>query len=167
MLFYHPAFDVYHAIFRLLVILDSNERKWIELERLRIYDFYLLFPRELGSVRMSPLMLTTKRELSRLPQYEAIENPARVFYRLEPLFNHAVDFLLLQGFIEKDANDIPQVRLLGKALEPDLEGIVAKRKEQSSLPLMTLHGELNSYSLFGPSGLKARTNLLPSRYDRK
>lgn len=42
---YVPAFDPFHTIFRMLYILkrfDGNET--IEVDRLRIYDFYLLFP---------------------------------------------------------------------------------------------------------------------------
>lgn len=42
---YVPAFDPFHTIFRMLYILkrfDGNET--VEVDRLRIYDFYLLFP---------------------------------------------------------------------------------------------------------------------------
>lgn len=42
---YSPAFDLYHCIYRMLQILGRfTEGDIMETDRLRIYDFYLLFP---------------------------------------------------------------------------------------------------------------------------
>ena len=50
---YNPAFDPSNGIYRMLNILkhfDVNE--CIEVDRLRIYDFYLLFPYKAYSIRL-------------------------------------------------------------------------------------------------------------------
>jgi hypothetical protein len=167
MLFYHPAFDVYHAVFRTVVLLEAWGERWIETERLRIYDFYLLFPHELSTVEMSPLQRSVKKQLALLPQHEAIGNPAKVFYQFEPLFENAIDYLSQQGFITRDRTDVDQVHLRHRVYPADFRRVIDERKELSALVLSTLINELSSYTLAGPRGLKDRTHLLPHRYDRR
>ncbi|HGA8765958.1 TPA: ABC-three component system middle component 5, partial [Salmonella enterica subsp. enterica serovar Virchow] len=42
MLIYHPAYDAYHCLFRMIALIDHvNE---IEVDKARILDFYLIFP---------------------------------------------------------------------------------------------------------------------------
>lgn len=51
MLVYNPAFDIYHCAFRMINLLDNlKEGKSVELERLRIWDFYLLFPDKMHEI---------------------------------------------------------------------------------------------------------------------
>lgn len=50
---YNPAFDPFNGIYRMLNILkhfDVNE--CVEVDRLRIYDFYLLFPYKAYKIRL-------------------------------------------------------------------------------------------------------------------
>ena len=50
---YNQAFDLYHTLFRMLHILnkyDVNEK--VEVERLRMWDFYLLFPNKIHNIRI-------------------------------------------------------------------------------------------------------------------
>lgn len=45
MITYNPAFDLYHCIFRMIHIiqrLDDND--CLEVDKIRIWDFYVLFP---------------------------------------------------------------------------------------------------------------------------
>lgn len=42
MLIYHPAYDAYHCVFRMLLI--AERVSGIEVEKARILDFYLVFP---------------------------------------------------------------------------------------------------------------------------
>jgi len=53
MIVYHPAFDLYHSVYRMLQILthfDKND--YVETERLRIWDFYLLFPDKINTIKL-------------------------------------------------------------------------------------------------------------------
>ncbi|MBR1682035.1 MAG: hypothetical protein IJ700_01520 [Bacteroidaceae bacterium] len=45
MITYNPAFDLYHTIWRMAHILQCvGPDESYEVERMRIWDFYLLFP---------------------------------------------------------------------------------------------------------------------------
>lgn len=46
MLIYNQAFDIYHTMFRLM-LLTKYINSVVEIEKLRILDFYLTFPGEL------------------------------------------------------------------------------------------------------------------------
>jgi len=46
MLIYHPAFDLYNCAFRMLQLMISIKQNEVELDKLRIWDFYLTFPNE-------------------------------------------------------------------------------------------------------------------------
>lgn len=53
MIVYNQAFDLYHTIFRLLHFLNKFENQTIlEIERVRIWDFYLLFPSKIHEIRL-------------------------------------------------------------------------------------------------------------------
>jgi hypothetical protein len=45
MIIYNQAFDLYHAVYRMLQLLTHfNKKEYVEVDRLRIWDFYVLFP---------------------------------------------------------------------------------------------------------------------------
>ena len=44
MLVYHPAFDMHHCVFRMVRLLNRLPVGSCQVERMRILDFYLLFP---------------------------------------------------------------------------------------------------------------------------
>ena len=51
MIMYNPAFDLYHSIFRMAHIaskLDGDES--LEIDKVRIWDFYLLFPDKVHTI---------------------------------------------------------------------------------------------------------------------
>ena len=53
MIVYNQAYDLYHTIFRFLQFLNRFEKdELIEIEKLRIWDFYLLFPSKINSIRL-------------------------------------------------------------------------------------------------------------------
>jgi hypothetical protein len=43
MLVYHPAFDIYHGVFRALLLLESTTSRAMPSETLRIIDLYFVF----------------------------------------------------------------------------------------------------------------------------
>lgn len=53
MITYNPAFDLYHCIFRMVHIiqrLDDNE--CLEVDKIRIWDFYILFPSKAYTIKI-------------------------------------------------------------------------------------------------------------------
>jgi len=52
MILYNNAFDLYHTIFRMLHLLSKiEEDKVIEIDRIRIWDYYLLFTNEIFNIK--------------------------------------------------------------------------------------------------------------------
>ena len=50
MLIYSQAYDLYHTMFRILQIMEKT-KEVLEVDKLRILDFYLAFPAELLEIR--------------------------------------------------------------------------------------------------------------------
>ncbi len=54
MIVYHQAFDLYHTAYRMIQLLTYFERgESVEIDRLRIWDYYLLFPIEIQRIKFS------------------------------------------------------------------------------------------------------------------
>ena len=87
MLIYHPAFDIYHGIFRLLRILSLAPRQKFEIERIRILDFYVLFPSELPRYTFPGRSRPGRKQFKAENPYQSIADPKRIFFRLEPVSN--------------------------------------------------------------------------------
>ena len=151
---YVPAFDPFHAIYRMLNILkrfDGNET--IEVDRLRIYDFYLLFPFQANKTSL------------KITPYNSISNSRRIFERLRPCQMIALSHLASYGLIDPkmllqqkvavaDADKMQQVMLQLDEMSPEESNVL------SWLMLSFRNTPLN-----GVDGLKYRTKLIESKYD--
>ena len=52
MILYNNAFDLYHTIFRILHLLNKvSDDEVIEIDRIRIWDYYLLFTNEIFNIK--------------------------------------------------------------------------------------------------------------------
>ena len=52
MILYNNAFDLYHTIFRILHLLNKvSDDEVIEIDRIRIWDYYVLFTNEILKVK--------------------------------------------------------------------------------------------------------------------
>ncbi|WP_420898640.1 ABC-three component system middle component 5 [Bradyrhizobium yuanmingense] len=63
---YHPAFDAFHAIFRFLRVAFRTGTSETEVDKLRILDYYLLFPWRASAIRLSQKDLEVRRIAKRL-----------------------------------------------------------------------------------------------------
>lgn len=63
MLVYHPAFDIYNCVFRMLQLMTSMKQNEVELDKLRIWDFYLTFPNEARENKLSERLVRIKENL--------------------------------------------------------------------------------------------------------
>jgi len=92
MLLYHPAFDTYHSAFRLLLLMWNSGDRETHYARLRILDFYLLFPAELESMSFPRNMIREKSRWKKLrSRYNQITDPRRVF---DELTAEGFDFII-------------------------------------------------------------------------
>ena len=108
MITYNPAFDLYHCIYRMAHIaqkLDDGES--FEIDKVRIWDFYLLFPSKLFDVTIR-LPETDIRD-ARNQYVKRIKNPyeycgdnRKLFEWIKPFQLSALNCLVSYGILSKD-----------------------------------------------------------------
>lgn len=164
MLIYHPAYDAYHCIFRLLTLMEGI--KSVEVAKIRILDFFLIFPAEVSKIRLSPAQIGTKKLARSLANvYHGPISTTQVFRDMEHIQIAAINALaasniinverLSQGFVERTSASIP-----------DAINQIVIAKDISVNPLINfIITELSSIPLLGIDGLKHRTGLMEYRYD--
>ena len=71
MLLYHPIYDPFHCVFRLLVIGDTLKITKIQIDKISIIDFFYLFPKQLSKVTLPKPHVQLKKTVQKLPlQYD-------------------------------------------------------------------------------------------------
>ena len=171
MIVYNQAYDLYHTIFRFLQFLNRFDKgELIEIEKLRIWDFYLLFPSKIHSIRLKQNE-SDIRQLKKMfikdskNPYEIITENRKVFEKLKPYQLAALNCIASYGIIDKSLLNQHRISVDNKNI---LTEFVEKydelsEKEMNVISLMTSH--FNKMSLFGVDGLKNRTKLMESKYD--
>jgi hypothetical protein len=171
MIVYNQAFDLYHTIFRLLHFLNKFENQTIlEIERVRIWDFYLLFPSKIHDIRLkqdeSDIRKIRKEFIkdSNNP-YERITENRKIFEKIKPYQQAALNCIASYGIIDKSLLNQQRISIINKDILVEFVKNFEELslKERNVIALMTSH--FNQVSLFGTDGLKNRTNLIESKYD--
>lgn len=167
MLTYHPAFDLYNATFRLLRLLDPLGSRPVELERLRILDFYLLFPFLLRDIEFPASAIKYKKHFKRpASEYEHIADPKRLFMRLEPYQVAAMQSLAAYSLIDPELFKQGKIQRTSSELPSELQNTITTRN-RDSIEIQLLSGPLADIDLYGKSGLKSKSDLFEYRYDTK
>lgn len=168
MIIYHYAFDLNHAAFRIMVLLQALGGRKIEPEKLRILDFYYVFPREISSIS-HPEWRMLRSEFGQISQYEEVSNPSRIFYKTGPVFYGAVDYLKSHKIIHTETSDQGDelIHINSSNLPPLLAERLVSAKAEESAVIDFLVNDLATYPLHNEKGLKDRTKLLPYKNDRK
>jgi hypothetical protein len=166
MLIYHPAFDYHHCIFRVLCLLEHLPKDTYHIERIRILDFYFLFPHSLKTVTFPKAARRYRKAvIGSSNTYEDIRDPYRVFSQLEAYQLTALRYLASRGLIDASAlNDGKVKRNTAPLSTPILEQL-SKTIERQKILIECLCGPFKDVDLYGNSGLKARTQLFQYRYD--
>ena len=167
MLTYHPAFDLYNATFRLLRLLEPIGLRELELERLRILDFYLLFPFLLADVEFPASARKFKKHFDSKPsEYDKITDPKRLFIRLEPYQLAAVQCLAAHSLIDTGMLKDKKIKRTTCPLPHELQNTIVERNK-NSIEIKLLCGPLADIDLYGERGLKSKSDLFEYRYDPK
>lgn len=168
---YTPAFDPFNAIYRILSILQHFDmEKEVEVDRIRIFDFYLLFPYKTAKITMGKddveiKTMRTRYIKSKETPYNFNLNDRKLYERLRPYQMIALSHLASYGLI--DPQRLLQQKV--KILNPDLMREVISKldamsaDEQNTLSWLSI--SFRTLSLNGPHGLKSRTHLIESKYD--
>lgn len=171
MIIYNQAFDLYHCIFRILNFLNRfNPSDIIEVDKLRIWDFYFLFPNKVYDIRLkqneSDIRKLRKQYIKQINNpYEIILEERKIFEKLKPYQLSALNCIASYGIVNKEMLTQQRITIENKEL---LNEYISKfgelsPREKNVISLMTSH--FYNISLFGKDGLKSRTNLMESKYD--
>jgi hypothetical protein len=164
---YHPAFDPYHQIFRTIRLLLQVDTPF-DANKLRLADFYLLFPEKIPGIRLSRELRRLARDLDVEPRFPYDRTPeARlIFARMEPTFQAALQTMFHESLVDRELAE-QNVLALGPSLPKGHELTErASAANASEAKLMSFLQQLiTDFSFFGPDGLKARTALEEYRYD--
>ncbi len=168
MIIYHPLFDVYHGVFRILQILEAIPRNKIDFERLKIIDFYMLFPSLLKEVSFPMEIVNLKKKFKKFYNtYESIEDPYRLFIQLESFQNSSIGLLIALDFIKSDDFNNGIITRTLKQLPRPLTLEIQNANKENNDVVSFLTGPFVEIELYGDRGLKARTKLMEYKYDPK
>lgn len=164
MLIYHPAYDAYHCVFRILLAVDVLQS--VDLPKLRILDFYLTFPAEIGSIRLPREHMAARKESQRmLNEYHGPLNAKKTFQDMEHIHVAAVRALAAANLLDKaKLQESVAVRTQTPIPESILKVLDSARQREPKMTDYIIRG-LGAIPTQGIDGLKARTDLLEYRYD--
>ncbi|NQY08656.1 MAG: hypothetical protein HRT71_03975 [Flavobacteriales bacterium] len=171
MIIYHQAFDLYHTVYRMVQLLSYFKRKdYVELDRLRIWDYYLLFPNKISNITLKREEKDIKALIKNLivrdsNPYEEIQDDRKMFEKIKPYQLTAIKSLASYGIINKDYLGTNRITTIStEKLEEYLSKLeLLSPQEGNAMKLLTSH--FYQMSLYGAGGLKERTKLLESKYD--
>lgn len=165
MLIYHQKDDTYHCIYRLMSILTVLGKDGIEIPKLKIIDFYVLFPNLISEVQFPRIPGATKIKnmaASLKRNYEKLPDSSRLFSELSLYQNQAINIILAKKIIEADGAMVKP----GTYFNHDsVSKVVKEGSVLNNQFLVSAIKTLNQVDLYGQSGLKARTQLMEARYD--
>lgn len=170
---YNQAFDLYHTLFRMIHIInkyDVNEK--VDVERLRIWDFYLLFPNKIHTIRIGGSEYhearVQRRFVSRVDNpYNTVYDGRKFLERQRPYQMAALNYLASLGIIAAENLFNQEVVLLDRDKLDSILANIGELSIQEKNTLSWLSIYCRVFPLNGPKGLKDRTGLLISKYDGK
>ncbi|MBE4753215.1 hypothetical protein G4177_34205 [Corallococcus sp. ZKHCc1 1396] len=166
MLTYHPAFDQHHAAFRLLRLIAAIAPHGVEMDKLRILDFYLLFPHLLPEARLPQVLKARARRLGEeANQYSLPAMPEAVFKQMAPIQAQGVRLLLSVGLASVEQTDDTRVRRSEMPIPPEISEAISKRNSEQVSLMALLAKDVASMPLRGKNGLKDRSGLMEFKYD--
>nr|WIE92217.1 hypothetical protein P9270_003170 [Mesorhizobium sp. WSM4875] len=166
---FQPAFDAFHAVFRFLRLRTIVEAIGpLPYEKLRIMDFYVLFPHKIKDIRLTQKHQKFKRlseKYSYMKPYGELPESRLLLERMGPMQIAAVQTLAAHRLVSSRALEQEEVRATETAVPPQLAERVTQLNNSQSDLIEFLTVLASEYQLSGDNGLKARTGLMEHRYD--
>lgn len=166
MIVYHPAYDVSHCLYRMLLLLENIPCRDIEVERLQLLDFLLLFPSLLKNISFPSELRSARKALSNIPeQYENLPNPTRLMFELDNMQKESISSLIARGFINKDNVYNGVISRTDVELPKELLDKMSGDSVVKEAWFLLLVNNLSILDFYGSKGLKARSKMMEFRYD--
>lgn len=166
---YQPAFDPFHAVFRLLRLREAVLKDGpLDKDHLKILDFYLLFPFRIDGIRLQQ----GHRKFRRLATQYAAAKPYGdqpedrvLFGRMNTMQTVALDTMSAKRLIDSKKYELGTVVRADTIIPDDLAARVTEANTEEA-DLVSFLGVLaREYHLLGNDGLKSRSGLMEHRYD--
>lgn len=165
MLIYNPAYDIYHTMYRIL-LLSSRIVNSIEIDKLKILDFYYVYPTELLDIKKPVGFKKYEKFLKpEKNKYDRVNNPKRIFYKMNSIQYQAMKILVAYGYLDSESFENGMVKITKKSLEKEFQATLEKSIELNINLITLLTGPFAAINLYGHLGLKERTGLIEFRYD--
>lgn len=168
-LVYQPAFDPYNTVFRLLQV---RRAVWtelpVELDFVRISDFFLLFPFFIKEIRLKPghqkyKKLATAKSV--VQPYAKLPEASVLLSNMKPFQLAAAKMLVDADLADATAWKAGKLFATKNELPTDLAGPINSKNSTQEILLDFLGILRTDYQFLGENGLKHRTGLLEYRYD--
>ena len=165
MLIYSQAYDLYHTMFRILQIMEKT-KEVLEVDKLRILDFYLAFPAELLEIRsFSGFKKYEKYLKDETNPYERVIDRKRLFFKMEHIQISAIKALISYGLFDPIEFKNGKIKRTENLISGNLNTRINNANEENQNLITLITGPLASMNLYGHLGLKVRTNLIEFKYD--
>jgi len=166
MIIYNPAFDIYHCIYRLIILLANTEIEEIEIDKLRILDFYMIFPGEIKNMSFTRDLLSFKKNFKNIPsEFKSITLKNRVFRKMESYQSIAINCLASIEYIDINALKrniiIKNDKYINLKILEKFNELISDKKYLIDF----LSKQLIKIDLKGKNGLKTKTGLMESKYE--
>lgn len=171
MILYNNAFDLYHTIFRMLHLLNKVEDdKVIEIDRIRIWDYYLLFTNEILDIKPKKKEKEYRQLLKTLNikkdnPYQQVYNRRKTFEKIKLYQLSALNCLASYNIIDKEYLLKEEVKISSSDLLKKYIQYVGDLSDREKNIIAIMTSFFKDISLVGSNGLKERSNLIESKYD--
>lgn len=166
MLTYHKALDTNHAIFRVLTLLTFAKEIDLEIERLRILDFYYTFPHLIAQISFPAGFLQRKTEF-KFPDnpYRYKGNAKFLLAQLRIFQETAINLLAAKELIDPDKVNQGKVGRGSAPIPSAIKDAISISISRDQELLSLLVNDFGKVPLLGSGGLKQRTGLMEYKYD--
>jgi hypothetical protein len=138
----------------------------MNLEQIRVLDFYLLFPSQIRKMTLPRNLVHFRKYITdNLNTYDDVEDEKLVFNRMEHYQLTALRCLASHNLIDPNSLNDGFVKPTLEAIPEELKQSIEQKNNEDIELIEFLVKSLLEIVILGKQGLKARTNLLEYRYD--
>lgn len=164
MLIYHPAYDAYHCVFRMLVV--AEHVKDAEIDKARLLDFYLVFPGAIEKIRL-PNDMRSLRQIAKDAAniYRDPVSSSSTFLEMRHIQEAALKSIAASGLIDIERYSAGYVERTAMHLPSAVTEKLHEFLSVNSAVVDAVLNDLAKIPLLGNDGLKHRSQLMEYRYD--
>jgi hypothetical protein len=164
MLIYHPGFDAYHCIFRLLAVIENVGD--LEIDKARILEFYLLYPSAVTAIKFPQGMESIRKDSKAVANvYHDPINLRATFRDMRHFQDAALKCIAAARLIDLERFEAGFVTRTKVPLPTSINSLLSIFLEQRDPISRFVLKDLSTIPLFGAKGLKDRTELMEFKYD--